>query len=542
MTKRRVLVIGLDGFELSLADAFIADGALPALAAIRQRSARCLLDHGSAKRSGLAWEHVSTGLSPVDAGRFSAVTFDPGDYSVWQDGTSIAPFVAQIPARTVVFDPPYFDLSRAAAAQGIVGWGAHDPGIAPASNPRELWSELEARTGSYPADEWIYGLAWPCADQSRVMIDKLIQAVEARARAADWLLAERLPNWDLAIVVVSELHSAIEALWHGVDPSHPLHRLPSAEPAGKGMKVLYQAVDRLVGSLVERFHDATVVTFAAHGMGPNDADLPSMLLLPELLYRNSFGCRLLREPRSWASAGDGLPMLAADQTWSRAVADALGEGRSLSILRRTISRMRTKWRSVSCKGLAAVTGQDRRGPNYRVTLDWMPAAAYRRYWRRMTAFALPSFYDGRVRINLAGREKHGRVPVARYDAVCDEIESLVHACRDTRTGKGVVARVERTGIDALRLGPSGADLVIDWESAPTGFDHPSLGRIGPVPYRRTGGHTGKYGFAYVAGHDVAAGDYGIRSTFDVVPTVIDLLQVPRPSRLSGASYLPEISR
>jgi predicted AlkP superfamily phosphohydrolase/phosphomutase len=158
----------------------------------------------------------------------------------------------------------------------------------------------------------------------------------------------------------------------------------------------------------------------------------------------------------------------------------------------------------------------------------------------MPAFALPSFYDGRVRINLAGREKHGRVPLTRYEAICDDVENLVRACRDTHTGKRVVATVERPArFDPLSLRPTDADLIIDWESAPTGFDHPSIGRIGPVPYRRTGGHSGKYGFAYIAGQDVIPGDIGIRSTFDIVPTVFDLLGISPPSRLSGASYLQD---
>ncbi len=542
MTKRRILALGMDGFEPTLADAFMADGAMPALAALRRRSARFRLDHGDAKRSGLAWEHVSTGLSPADAGRFSAVSFNPRDYSIWQNGTSLRPFVADLPARAVVFDPPYFDLSRAPAARGIVGWGAHDPGIAPASTPRELWSEIESRFGPYPARQWIYGFSWPCPETTRAMADGLVRAVDARAEAAGWLLAERLPDWDLAVVVVSELHSAIEALWHGIDPAHPLHHVPSAAPAGEGMRAVYQAVDRLVGNLVDRFPDATVVTFAAHGMGPNDADLPSMLLLPELLYRNSLGRRLLREPESWANAAGGIPMLAAGQAWSRVVAKALGERRLLAAARRRISRHWLKWRPANHAGGSA-TGGDRDAPNHRVALDWMPAAAYRRYWPQMRAFALPSFYDGRVRVNLAGREARGKVPLERYGAACDEVEGLVRACRDTRTGKPVVARVQRTGgIDPLSLGPTAADVVIDWESAPLGFDHPTLGRIGPAPYRRTGGHTGRYGFAFVAGHDITAGDHGVRSTFDVVPTLIDLLQAPPPSPLSGTSFLPGITR
>jgi predicted AlkP superfamily phosphohydrolase/phosphomutase len=543
LAKRRVLVIGLDGFELSLAEAFLADGVLPALATIRQRSARCLLDHGNAKRSGLAWEHFSTGLSPVDADRFSAVTFNPDTYSVWQDGTSMAPFAAQLPVRTVVFDPPYFDLIRAQAARGIVGWGAHDPGISAASNPRELWSEIEARFGPYPAGEWIYGFSWPCAEKTRVMADRLVEAVETRGRAAHWLLAERLPDWDLAMVIVSELHSGIEALWHGVDPSHPLHDLPSAKPAGAGLKTLYQAVDKLVGALVNRFDDATVVVFAAHGMGPNDADLPSMLLLPELLYRESFRLKLLCEPTSWTSTKNGLAMLTADESWSQAVAQALEGDPSLLVPRRAMSRLRRKWRALKRKVAAIATIHDGSGPTHRVDLDWMPATAYRPYWSQMPAFALPSFYDGRVRINLAGREKHGRVPLTRYEAICDQIENLIRACRDTHTGKSVVAAVERPARrDPLRLGPTEADLIIDWDSAPTGFDHPSIGRIGPVPYRRTGGHSGKYGFAYIAGQGVVPGDVGIRSTFDIVPTVIDLLGISPPPRLSGSSYLQEFVR
>ena len=71
---KKVLVIGLDGYELSLADTMIKLGQLPSLARIREKSARFLLDHGHARDTGLAWEHVSSGLSPEDAERWSAVS------------------------------------------------------------------------------------------------------------------------------------------------------------------------------------------------------------------------------------------------------------------------------------------------------------------------------------------------------------------------------------------------------------------------------------------------------------------------------------
>lgn len=63
------------------------------------------------------------------------------------------------------------------------------------------------------------------------------------------------------------------------------------------------------------------------------------------------------------------------------------------------------------------------------------------------------------------------------------------------------------------------------------------GTIGPVPFRRPGGHTGPYGVAYISGGGLEPGDHGVPSTFDVVPTIVDLLGEPRPADMSGASLL-----
>ena len=141
-------------------------------------------------------------------------------------------------------------------------------------------------------------------------------------------------------------------------------------------------------------------------------------------------------------------------------------------------------------------------------------------------------------MNLAGREHQGRVARDDYDSACDEVEALVRACRDTRTGEPVVADVERArGRDPLALGASEADLVVVWSGAAVGFDHPDHGRIGPLPYRRTGGHTGPYGMAYLAGEGIAPGDRGVRSSFDVAPTIVELLGEPVPRDVSGTSLL-----
>jgi predicted AlkP superfamily phosphohydrolase/phosphomutase len=532
---QRVLAIGLDGYEESLERRFMEAGELPALARVRERSARYLLDHGPAQRSGLAWEHVSTGLSPERANRWAAVHFDPETYSVWQEGTRLSPFASRLKSRTVVFDAPYFDLAQASTVRGVVGWGAHDPGIPKAARPDALLSEFEARFGKYSAEKWIYDVVWASAERTREMGEALAQAVLRRARAARWLLGERLPDWNLALVVVSEPHSAIEGLWHGVDPTHPLHKMPSARPAREGLLAVYRAVDRLVGDLADAFPEAALVVFSMGGMGPNYSDTASMALLPELMYRHTFGRSLLGQPNFGRDSAES-PLLDERQDWVAAVhasfpASTIARSERFALLPIRASVQRVVRRLIPQPEPAEQT-------YLRRSVEWIPATSYQPFWRSMSAFALPSFYDGRIRINLCGREITGCIHVSEYEALRDEIEALLVACRDPATGNEIVERVERvTGRDPLTLGPTESDMVVVWKGTFCALEHPTLGRVGPVPFRRPGGHTGRFGMAYLSNIAQGAGDKGVRSSFDVVPTLIELLGEPIPAGLSGTSLL-----
>lgn len=535
MSTQRVIAIGLDGYEESLERRLIEAGELPALARLRGRSVRYLLEHGAAQRSGLAWEHLSTGLSPERAGRWAALHFDPETYAVWQEGTRLSPFAARLKSRTVVFDAPYFDLEQAPRVRGVVGWGAHDPGVPHAARPRVLLKEFVERFGKYPAEEWTYGVVWASAERAREMGQALAEGVERRTQAARWLLGERLKDWELALVVVSEPHSAIEGFWHGVDPSHPLHRMPSAEPAREGLLAVYRAVDRLVGELAAAFPDAALVVFSMGGMGANHSDTASMVLLPELMYRRAFGRTLLRQPDVSADPC-ASPLLGERQDWSSAVranfpADAPTRERRLAALPFKDSFGKVVRRFVRPPEAPADS-------YLRRSVGWIPAMYYRLHWRSMHAFALPSYYDGRIRINLSGREANGCVRASEYEAQCDEIEATLRACRDPASGDEVVEHVERVeGRGPFTLGPTESDMVVVWKGTFCALEHPTLGRVGPVPFRRPGGHTGPFGMAYVSNAGLEPGDGGIRSSFDVVPTLFELLGEPPPEGLSGSSLL-----
>jgi hypothetical protein len=315
------------------------------------------------------------------------------------------------------------------------------------------------------------------------------------------------------------------------------------------MLATYEAADRLAGDLVAAFPDATIVAFNFHGMGANRSDVSSMLLLPDLLLRRSTGESRVAARPQWSSGQ--LPVLREGEAWEHSVyrdpaarpAPTLrrpGLGRRARRMARLLARRvgiaakRPPGTGAAAAILTANGPANAAGPA-RSSLAWMPAARYADRWPRMDAFALPSFYDGRVRINLAGREAAGTVPLDRYAAACDEVEALLRECTDILTGEPVVDAVERpVAGDPLAAGPTAADLVVTWRVPSSGFRHPRLGDIGPVPQRRPGGHTGGDGIAYIAGPGIDPGDYPRHSAFDVVPTVISLLGEAPPRPLSGA--------
>lgn len=534
MTRSKVMAIGLDGFEVTLAERLMAEGQMPAMADLRKRSARFLLDHGPALRAGLPWEHAATGLRPESAARWSPIEFDPASYTAWQDGARFAPWWSNTDLQVVVFDTPFVDLRRAPNTQGIVAWGSHDSGTDRTARPAALLADFVQRFGDYPAPEWHYGVPWPSAARSRLMGEGLCQALDVRGRATRWLATERFPEWDFFYVVPSELHSGMEGLWHGVDSGHPLNTHPSAAAAARGLLDIYRALDRFVGRVLQVAGDAVVVAFSLNGTGSNGSDIQSMVLLPELLYRHTFGHSLLSVPPAWTAAPNCPPILDEENDWQAASASWISE--PVSPMRALARRLPAPVKGLLKKAWSSAgdISPSHDGP-MRQELHWQPAHRYRRHWPRMRAFAIPSFKDGRIRINLRGRERDGIVEMSQYEETCQTLETLLRECRDPRTGEPAVAAIDRgANGNPLALGSSESDIFVVWRTVAAALEHPRLGLIGPVPLRRTGGHT-RHGLAYIAGPGFEPGERGVRSSFDVVPTIMQLLGAEPNSRLAGKS-------
>lgn len=513
----RVIGVFLDGWPADLAEELMAAGELEALAGLGARGAHIRLDHGDARRTGLAGEHVSTGQRPEVSGRHSAVVFDPATYRVHQRQTDLTPFTARLAVPSAVFDVPYFSIDRSPPTRGVVSWGVHDPGVPPGSRPEDLLAELTERFGPYPAHRWMYALTWASPEETRRMGEALTAAADVRTDVARWLLGERLGDWRLALVGEGETHSATETFFHGVDPTNRLADHPSAPVAAGALRSVLRATDRMVGALVADHPDAVVAAFALHGMGSNAGEVANMALAPELLARWAGLAPRLRPPEDWPV--DRPVDLPAGASWSATV-------------RRYHRRpLTTRLRARVSRSLSGRPPSDGHG------LGWMPATWYADAWPRMPAFAIPAFYDTRIRVNLAGRERVGIVEPADYDRVLDDVERLLRACVDPVGGRPVYEVMQRPArersVDPVALEPTEADLIAPPTGGPVALTHPVLGTIGPLPHRRTGGHSGRWGHLLCAGPGVAAGVRGDADAFDVVPTLVTLAGVPVPPGLSG---------
>jgi predicted AlkP superfamily phosphohydrolase/phosphomutase len=540
----RVLVVGLDGFDPAYAARLMEGGLLPNLSALHHSGASFHLDHGGDREVGLPWEQFATGLAAADGGRQSAVRFDREHYDALQPPTHLRPFAADIGMPTVVFDMPGFDLRNAPQVQGLNGWGSHSPGIdGDQQRPAGLLDEINARFGAYPAEGLIYSIVWHDEPLARRVGAALCEGMARRTEIARWLLAERCPDWRLAMVVASEPHSAAEAFWHGVDTGHPLHLLPTAPLAADFMREVYIATDRFVGDLRRNFPDAALVAVTMHGMGANTSDVPTMALLPELLYRAAFGAS--GTLGNAASAGE--VNLSAGQYWEMAVQARIASPRGL--VRRAAIAPRPGFAARAALAASALREKLGRraasavGHDHDVDLTWMVAMRYRLCWPGMHAFALPSYHDGRVRINLRGRERGGLVALAGYGQALERLEALLLECTDPTSGLPVVARFDRPApADPRQIDDTQADLLIGWRGSPVAFRHPRLGMIGPLPYRRPGGHTGGHGLALFSGPGIAHSEGGVASAFDVVPTLLDLLQAAQRPVVSGSSRIAALTR
>ncbi|MCP3910671.1 MAG: hypothetical protein GY713_06930 [Actinomycetia bacterium] len=550
----RVAALGFDAAEWGLVDELVKAGRMPHLASLMERGVTAQLLDTSEYRAERPWTQFVTGRSAAGSRYWSTVHFDPDTYEPYETGAHDAePFWAIDGRKVIAFDIPHSQLSDSVDGVQVTAWGAHSPQYPRASEPAGTLTEIDAEFGTHPVfmsdtdggfyhPQYVQGLS----DAMRIGLGR-------RPDIMKFLAEEKLPDWELMIMVMGEPHTAGHQFWHGADETHPLYAQYGPD-AYERLVAVYEQSDQVLGRMIHDLDDDVIwVAFAVHGSQTNTNDVPAMVLLPELAHRLSFGWQMLVDPYDEfdpAQHGPIIPDLDlqqvdlarqffrhhapedphagpsfTDELWSKA--------RRLTPIR--LVAWRRKLMTMLGKGPAQPWWEmgtdipdestDPQGEAARPkSIEWHFPVYYQKYWRHMRWFVMPTYSDGHIRINLQGRESEGIVPLEEYDSELDRIEAFMRECTDPRTGERVVEDVIRMRIGMDPCDPDGpdSDLVIVFGTPIDSIEHPEVGTIGPVPLLRVGEHS-PAGWITVAGPGVDAVSPGVHSPLDVPTTILSLL-------------------
>lgn len=485
----RLLILAADALDKDLVLRWSDDGTLPTFRRLLSEAAWGITESPPGLFVGAVWPSFWTSASPARHARYCYEQLVPGSYETARirPGDIKAPAfwdaLARAGKRVAVIDVPKSHVSPDLNGLQVVDWGTHDPDFeGPVTWPASLASEIVERYGKDAVGNCNrFGKAGEYAE----LRDFLVDRIRGKTRMIEDVLARE--PWDCVVAVFSESHCVGHQCWHVHDPSHERHDATVASRVGDPIRDVYVEIDRAIGALVANVGpDTDVIVLGSHGMRSH---YDATFLLDDMLRR-------IEHPR--LTAKSTVPVRAATGSVAKRAWRRMPAG-----LRRALSPL---------KGSAkAALGEGDRSS--------------RRY------FAVPNNDAcGAIRVNLAGREPHGRVRAGEeFDAVCAQLERDLLAFVNLANGQPLVRRVLRT--QDLYRGPCMEylpDLMVEWNrDAPVSrVSSEKTGEIvGEYKKNRTGDHSPQ-GIFFAAGRSVVAGPVKREvSVMDFGPTVAARLGV-----------------
>jgi predicted AlkP superfamily phosphohydrolase/phosphomutase len=425
------------------------------------------------------WPSFATGTTPAVHGIYNEWAWDPTSMTVRRpDLAAITPFWASLAEKGVsvgTLDVPFTPLVGLKTGFEVAEWGAHDRMSGRLEfGPSDIAAAIETRP-RHP-----YGRHLPRSENpddtaaiARIGTTAMAGIQQRGALSRDLM---RLRRTQLNIIVFTELHDAGHHLWHTVEPESEFyaasgHRGDAVSPS---LADLYSAVDREIGLLVaEAGADSSVLVLSLSGMR---AGLGWPQLLPPMLEQHG-----LLTPAGIA----GVRRMSV----SGVVAAA--------------KRAAPTWARTWYHRHAAVETQIRLA---------RPTMVVPHDWSRTQAFQVMQDHSGYCRLNVAGRERDGIVPVQEYLLLRDRIMEIADGYR-ADDGRVMVSHVVVPDDTNDAFGTVMPDLVLHWTRE---AELPPLPRVGgkltaTLATGRTGHHQAT-GFCVAAGPAAAA-------LVDPMPTV-----------------------
>lgn len=524
--------IGIDAPDEEKLQGFIDSGRLPFLNRIKRNGLYCTHTHTKKYRNERCWFSFLTGINS-DKTENSGSVFNCSDYSYYNEtsyGKGLYSYFYELPSeyQVGVFDLPT-EVSKNLNGFQVTGWGPEINQSSVSSSPPDLIDEIITLYGTDPKAEKIkvydpitdsYGISSVLPsmyDEENLLTfkDRLIRSITQRKKIILDLIQRQ--KHDLFVALFPETHVANHMLWH-LEYAHLA--TPHFQKHDISLEIL-TAIDKALAEIYEQLPEESLFSvFTIDSTTTNTMDVTSTMLLPELIYRWCY-------PGQTALAKGDIDTAPAEprtdysQHWKHEI-------------------WSTRSKNAELRLDSPTSQQDKHDG-----LSWNPANWFKPIWKEMKAFALPSVGDGYIRLNIKGREQQGIIDPEDYDKIIRELTGYLKSAINPRTNQKAVKQVIRTRLSAFDIADDAPpDLIVCWvtDQHIDTLDSPDFGRIGPVPFFRSGGHhphgTEIQNSMFLFSNNMEARwslDNG--KLEDIPATYLDLIGAERPEHFNGRSLL-----
>lgn len=498
----QLLIVGLDGATLDLLEPWLSAGELPTIAKLVEGGAFGPLRSVPNMHSAAAWTSMVTGRNPGKHGLFAFTGFTPDFEQTFyvggdRSGDAIWDILSRQGRRVGIINVPMtFPVDP---VNGVMISGLDAPQIGERSVfPAELLDLYPLlRNGYESVPDVTYHLRAGRPDRA---VRRWLEVEKLRTELCVDLLESA--DYDLFMVVCTVTDWAHHILWRYIDSQVPSYSQADAERYGGLMLQIYRQMDDMLARLLDAAGAEITAIVSDHGAGRHQR---GSFFLMDWLVQNQY--LVFKDS------------VAARKSWTE---------RSIAYARRHIPA-----------GLKRMLGKRIRAQLRHVRQRAEFQAQFSAVdWARTRAFAQYKWHN--VWINLRGREKHGVVePGADYDRLCARLKQDLLAWTDPETGQPVVDQVWHR--DELYHGPyaeRAPDFQILWKddlvfSGYTGHADVVRRSVTEVEEFWTGDHR-MDGVCILYGRNVAEGArLQDASIYDVVPTILYLMDEPLPCYLDG---------
>jgi predicted AlkP superfamily phosphohydrolase/phosphomutase len=407
-SKKRVLVVGLDGATFDLISPWVKTGKLPFLHDLMENGSYGELTSIIPVLTPPAWSSFMTGKNPGKHGIISFLAREDNGYNIevanstYRSAREIWSILSENGKKVGVVNVPFTYPPK--KVNGVMITGMMTP---PESDdftyPTSLKEEVKKVIGESPLNPFLTYL-----EREEVFLNELFESTNRLAKISSYLI--KTYKLDLFMVVFNGTDFIQHRFWGYIDPSHPKYRADKSKKYHQIFLSYYQRVDEIIGELARLTgKNATVIVMSDHGAGP----------LRKYIHINS-----------WLRDTGFLSMKRGFVTRIKRFMYKIGvnpEKIYNTLFKLHIGNLGIK--------------MDKANGKLRFLLKNLFLSFSDVNWLKTKAFSIGS---GLIYINLKGRDPLGAVnPGEEYEALRDRLIRRLCRLRDPETGEHIIEKVYR---------------------------------------------------------------------------------------------------